>query len=205
MGWARPPRRCTWPPSRRPRAGAPSSLVDSDPQAGTAAEWVEVSDDERLERLTVVEAPTERLLARALGKLEEEDVAIVDSPPGQERFLAAALSMASVAVIPRPRRRGRDLARRCRARPRPPQHHRRARDLLRSAVHPRLRRHARHLFGGGRPGVGECPRAGVAIAAGPTAWLAEDGLEAFRAVSHTVQHRRPRRLTDPRRADPVEA
>ena len=41
-----------------------SSLIDADPQA-SAAEWLDESDDPNLERVSLVEAPTERMLAKA--------------------------------------------------------------------------------------------------------------------------------------------
>ena len=75
------------------------TLVDSDPQA-SAAEWVEGSDDEAFARVTVVEAPTDRLLTKALERVEDDEVAVVDTPPGHERLLGKALDMASVAVVP---------------------------------------------------------------------------------------------------------
>lgn len=75
------------------------TLVDADPQA-SAAEWVEASSDERLQRLEVVEAPTERLLTKALDRVHRDEVAVVDTPPGSERLLERALSMASVALVP---------------------------------------------------------------------------------------------------------
>jgi chromosome partitioning protein len=74
-------------------------LVDADPQA-SAAEWIETSDDERLKRLEVVEAPTDRLLAKALDRVGDDDITVVDTPPGQERLLGKALDRATVAVVP---------------------------------------------------------------------------------------------------------
>ena len=74
-------------------------LVDADPQA-SAAEWVETSDDERLKRLEVVEAPTDRLLLRAFDRVGDDDITVVDTPPGQERLLGKALDRATVAVVP---------------------------------------------------------------------------------------------------------
>jgi chromosome partitioning protein len=74
-------------------------LLDSDPQA-SAADWLDGSEDPFLEDIELVEAPTERLLARALEKIEDPDVAIVDTPPGDERLLLRALSLADVVVIP---------------------------------------------------------------------------------------------------------
>lgn len=74
-------------------------LVDADPQA-SAAEWWEAGEDEALARVGLVEAPTERLLGKALTGLGDEDVAVVDTPPGQERLLAKALGRADVVVLP---------------------------------------------------------------------------------------------------------
>src|SRR5689334_12837244 len=68
-------------------------LVDADPQA-SAAEWWEAGMDEQLAKVGLVEAPTDRLLGRALVGLTDEDIAIVDTPPGQERLLSKALEQA---------------------------------------------------------------------------------------------------------------
>ena len=75
------------------------TLVDADAQA-SAAEWVENAPDERLQRLGVAEAPTARLLTKALEKVAADDVAIVDTPPGNERLLGTALER-SLAVLTR--------------------------------------------------------------------------------------------------------
>lgn len=77
----------------------PVTLVDADPQA-SASQWVEEATDAQLQRLRVIEAPTERLLAKALDRLPPGDVAVVDTPPGHEPMLAKALARASAAVIP---------------------------------------------------------------------------------------------------------
>jgi chromosome partitioning protein len=74
-------------------------LVDADPQA-SAAEWWEAGVDEQLAKVGLVEAPTDRLLGRALVGLTDEDVAIVDTPPGQERLLGKALEQADAVVLP---------------------------------------------------------------------------------------------------------
>ena len=46
-----------------------ATLVDADPQ-GSAADWVETAEDESFERVTLVEAPTERMLTKALSRGE---------------------------------------------------------------------------------------------------------------------------------------
>ncbi len=75
------------------------TLVDADPQA-SAAEWLEEATDVQLQGLKVVEAPTERLLAKALDRVAPADVVIVDTPPAHEELLAKALGRASAVVIP---------------------------------------------------------------------------------------------------------
>lgn len=78
----------------------PTTLVDADPQA-SAADWLEGADEEgALGAVELAEAPTERLLAKALSSIEADDVAVVDTPPGDERLLGRALDFADVVVIP---------------------------------------------------------------------------------------------------------
>ena len=76
-----------------------STLIDADPQA-SAAEWLDSATDEVFERIDLVEAPTERLVAKALDKVDAEDTAVVDTPPGHERLLAKALEHADAVVVP---------------------------------------------------------------------------------------------------------
>ena len=77
----------------------PVTLIDADAQA-SAAEWIEQAEGERLETVNVVEAPTGRLLTRALGRIDPDDVGIVDSPPGNERLLESAMAVADCIVVP---------------------------------------------------------------------------------------------------------
>ena len=56
----------------------PTTLVDADPQA-SAADWIENSEDEAFERVSLVEAPTDRMLTKALDKIGQDEVAIVDT------------------------------------------------------------------------------------------------------------------------------
>ena len=76
-----------------------ATLVDADPQA-SAADWVDLGEDEVFDRFTLVEAPTDRLLLKTLDQVDDDEVAIVDTPPGHERLLAKAIERASVVVIP---------------------------------------------------------------------------------------------------------
>jgi chromosome partitioning protein len=80
-------------------ARRPATLVDADPQA-SAADWIETAEDDQLERIALVEAPTDRMLLKALDRIEADDVAVVDTPPGNERLLAKAIERADVVVIP---------------------------------------------------------------------------------------------------------
>ena len=76
-----------------------ATLVDADPQA-SSAEWIEDSPDDALERVEVVEAPTDRLLNKALNAIGDDEVAVVDTPPGNERLLAKAMEWATVVLVP---------------------------------------------------------------------------------------------------------
>ena len=72
----------------------PVLLVDADRQA-SSAEWLE---QRPVEGLMVIEAPSERTLAKALSR--HEGVAVVDTPPGDQRLLQAAIDAADAVVIP---------------------------------------------------------------------------------------------------------
>src|SRR3989442_5403527 len=69
-------------------------LIDADRQA-SSAEWLE---ERPIEGLTVLEAPSERTLTRAMSR--HEGVAIVDTPPGDERLVQSAISSADSVIIP---------------------------------------------------------------------------------------------------------
>jgi chromosome partitioning protein len=76
-----------------------ATLVDSDPQA-SAADWLDNAEEDSFAAVELVEAPTERLLTKALNSIDEDAVAIVDTPPGHERILAKALEYANAVVVP---------------------------------------------------------------------------------------------------------
>lgn len=77
-----------------------ATLVDADPQAA-AAEWLEYADDDRLRKVDVVEAPTDRLVTRTLDRLSEDDrLVVVDTPPSHDRMLAKIMERATVVVVP---------------------------------------------------------------------------------------------------------
>jgi chromosome partitioning protein len=76
------------------------TLIDADPQA-SSAEWIEnADDDESLEGVTLAEAPTDRLLAKALGRVDRDEVGVIDMPPGNERMLAKAFPVADCVIVP---------------------------------------------------------------------------------------------------------
>jgi chromosome partitioning protein len=76
------------------RGWDPVTLIDADRQA-SSAEWLEESP---VVGVDLVEAPSERTMARAMGG--GEGLAVVDTPPGDERIVRAALERADAVVIP---------------------------------------------------------------------------------------------------------
>lgn len=76
------------------RGYEPVLLIDADRQA-SSAEWLE---ERPVEGVTVVEAPSERTLARAMSG--RDGLGVVDAPPGDTRLLQAATSSADVVIIP---------------------------------------------------------------------------------------------------------
>ncbi len=76
------------------RGWDPVTLIDADRQA-SSAEWLE---DSPIEGVDLVEAPSERTVARALAG--HGGLAVVDTPPGDERIVRAALDRADAVVVP---------------------------------------------------------------------------------------------------------
>jgi chromosome partitioning protein len=72
----------------------PVVLVDADRQA-SSAEWLE---EQPVEGVMIVEAPSERTLTRAMNS--HEGLGIVDTPPGDERLVQSAIDSADAVVIP---------------------------------------------------------------------------------------------------------
>lgn len=72
----------------------PVLLIDADRQA-SSAQWNEARP---LEGVTMVEAPSERTLKRAMS--DHQGLGIVDTPPGDERLLQSAVGAADAVVIP---------------------------------------------------------------------------------------------------------
>ena len=69
-------------------------LVDADPHASSAI-WLE---ERPIEGVSVIEAPSERTLGRALRT--EDALVVIDTPPGDERLVRAAIDAADSVVIP---------------------------------------------------------------------------------------------------------
>jgi chromosome partitioning protein len=76
------------------RGHDPVLLVDADRQA-SLAEWLEARP---VDGVSVVEAPSERTLTRAISR--RNGLAIVDTPPGDQRLLESAVALADAVVIP---------------------------------------------------------------------------------------------------------
>jgi chromosome partitioning protein len=162
-----------------------ATLVDADPQA-SAAEWVETSEDEAFERVTLVEAPTDRMLLKALDRLDVEDTAVVDTPPGNERLLAKAIEAADAIVIPT-RIGGVETARVEAVLDLVPR--RTPVGIVICSARTYTRDYQDVVAAWLEAGVqvwGSVPER-VSIAAGPESWLAEDGLDAYRTVWRRAQ------------------
>ena len=76
------------------RGLSPVVVVDADRQA-SAAEWLE---ERPIDGVEVVEAPSERTLARAMSS--DEGTVVIDLPPGDERLVQSAITAADAVVIP---------------------------------------------------------------------------------------------------------
>jgi chromosome partitioning protein len=76
------------------RGHDPVVLIDADRQA-SSAEWLE---ERPLDGVDIVEAPSERTLTRAMGG--HDGLAVVDTPPGDERLVQTALGAADAVVVP---------------------------------------------------------------------------------------------------------
>jgi chromosome partitioning protein len=162
-----------------------ATLIDADPQA-SAADWVETSEDDAFERVTLVEAPTDRMLVKALSKLDGEDTAVVDTPPGNERLLAKAIEGADAIVIPT-RIGGVETARVEAVLDLVPR--RTPVGIVICSARTYTRDYQDVVAAWLEAGVqvwGSVPER-VSIAAGPETWLSEDGLDAYRTVWRRAQ------------------
>jgi len=156
------------------------TLVDADPQA-SAADWIESAEDELLSQVGLAEAPTDRLLAKALDRAGDDEVVVVDTPPGNDRMLTKAIDRADAIVVPT--RVGGVETQRAEAvlelvpRNVPA-------GLVICSARTYTRDYQDAVAGWHEAGVpvwGSVAER-VAIASGPDSWLAEDGLDAYRRV-----------------------
>ena len=76
------------------RGYEPVLLIDSDRQA-SSAEWLEIR---AVEGVDIIEAPSERTVSRAMQT--HQGLALVDTPPGDQRIVQAAIENADAVVIP---------------------------------------------------------------------------------------------------------
>ena len=163
----------------------PTTLIDSDPQA-SSAEWIEQSEDAELEPVTLVEAPTERLVAKTLDRLEADGIAIVDTPAGNERLLTKAMEHAHAVVVPT-RVGGVETPRAEAVLQMVPR--RVPVGLVITSARTFTRDYQETAAAWEEADVpiwGTVPER-VAIASGPEGWLAPDGLEAYRTVWRRIQ------------------
>lgn len=162
-----------------------ATLIDADPQA-SAADWIEHAEDEAFELVDLVEAPTDRLLTRALDRIDGDEVAVVDTPPGNERLLAKAMERADAVVVPT-RIGGVETTRAEAVLDLVPK--RTPVGLVICSARTYTRDYQDVVAAWTEAGVqvwGSVPER-VAIAAGPDGWLAEDGIEAYRSVWRRAQ------------------
>jgi chromosome partitioning protein len=166
-------------------ASRDTTLVDADPQ-GSAADWLLNTGDDHLEGVELVEAPTERLLSRALDRLGDDDVAVVDTPPGHDRLLAKALDYADVVVLPT-RVGGVEAPRVDAVLAMIPRNIPVGLVICSARTYTRDYQDMVDTWSGTRERVwGSVPER-VTIAQGPLARLADDGLEAYRPVWRRAQ------------------
>ncbi|WP_115849850.1 ParA family protein [Thermasporomyces composti] len=163
-----------------------ATLIDADPQA-SAAEWVENATDERLQRIQVIEAPTERLLTKALDKAAADGVVVVDTPPAHERLLTKALSRATVVIVPT-RVGGIETSRVEAVLDIVPETTPAGLVICSARTYTRSYQEAlNNWIQAGVPVWGTAPER-VAITAGPRGPLCPDGLEAYRKVWRRAQY-----------------
>ena len=157
------------------------TLIDADPQA-SSAEWVENADgDDSLEGVTLVEAPTDRLLAKALGRVDRNDVGVIDMPPGNERVLAKAMLVADCVIVPT-RVGGVETARAEAVLEMVPRKVPAGLVVCSARTYTRDYQDAVTAWRASDVSVWGAVPERVTIAAGPDRWLATDGLDAYRSV-----------------------
>ena len=150
----------------------------------------EEATDAVLGKVEVVEAPTERLLAKAVGRLAPGTVAVVDTPPAHERLLAKALERADVVVVPT-RVGGVETPRATAMLDMVPEGVPVGIVICSARTQTRDFHEALATWEDEESAVwGTIPER-VAIATGPDGWLAADGLDAYRSVWREILRAAP--------------
>jgi chromosome partitioning protein len=163
----------------------PTTLVDADPQA-SAADWLELGEDEVLEQITLVEAPTDRLLLKTLDRVGDDAVAVVDTPPGQERLLAKAIERSTAVVVPT-RVGGVETPRVEAVLDMVPSKTPVGLVICSARTYTRDYQEMVDAWSEANVDVWGSVAERVAIASGPQGWLSVDGLEAYRSVWRRIQ------------------
>ena len=163
----------------------PTTLVDADPQA-SAADWLELGEDEVLEEVTLVEAPTDRLLLKTLDRVDDDAVVVVDTPPGQERLLAKAIERSNAVVIPT-RVGGVETPRVEAVLDMVPAKTPVGLVICSARTYTRDYQEMVDAWSEANVDVWGSVAERVAIASGPQSWLSGDGLEAYRSVWRRIQ------------------
>jgi chromosome partitioning protein len=76
--------------------GARVLVIDADPQ-GSAFDWL---TEEPIPGVEVIEAPSERLITRAVEANRDARIVIDTGPAGEKNLVATALELADVVIIP---------------------------------------------------------------------------------------------------------
>ncbi|MGH8989056.1 MAG: ParA family protein [Acidimicrobiales bacterium] len=163
----------------------PVLLVDADRQA-SSAEWLEARP---IEGVDLEEAPSERTVVRAMER--HDGIAVVDTPPGDERITRAAIERADAVVIPT-RAGGVEFSRVVATVEIVP--HKTPHGVVVCAARLGTNDLAQTIAWWEAEQVpiwGIVPER-VAIASGPEARLSREGVEAYQAVLRRALRRRPR-------------
>ena len=154
------------------------ALVDADPQA-SAADWLDNAPDTGIEAIELVEAPTERLLGKALERVDPDGGRDRRHAAGPRAAARRALELADVVIVPT-RAGGVETPRVEAVLDMVPA--RTPAGLVMCSARTFTRDYQEMMTGWREANVqvwGTVPER-VAIAAGPDGWLSFDGLEAYR-------------------------
>jgi chromosome partitioning protein len=134
----------------------------------------------------VIEAPTDRLVTKALDRLDEDQLVVVDTPPAHDRTLGKLIERADVVVIPT-RVGGIEVPRVEAVLAMVPDGTPVGLVISSARTFTRDYQDARALWSEAKVAVGGTVPERVAIAAGPAGPLHPDGLDAYKKVWRRVQ------------------